>query len=107
MQDRELYRRIRGIEAPWYVESVELELEAGEIHLHLGHHDMIEWPCPECGAGCKLYDHQPERLWRHLDTCQYRTILHAEPPRSECQSTRRQGGQAALGGTLESFHGTV
>lgn len=32
-----------------------------------------------------LYDHQPERKWRHLDTCQYQTILHAEPPRSECR----------------------
>lgn len=84
MQDRELYRRILGIEAPWYVESVELNLEAGEIHVRLGHYDIIQWECPECGAGCKLYDHQPERRWRHLDTCQYRTILHAAPPRSEC-----------------------
>jgi len=24
-------------------------------------------------------------MWRHLDTCQYRTILHAEPPRSNCE----------------------
>jgi transposase len=31
-----------------------------------------------------LYDHQPERQWRHLDTCQYRTILHADPPRTQC-----------------------
>src|SRR5256884_1223610 len=31
-----------------------------------------------------LYDHQPEREWRHLDTCQYRTILHAAPPRLQC-----------------------
>jgi transposase len=84
MQDHELYRRILGIEAPWLVDSVELKLEAGEIHVHLQHHDMIHWPCPECGAACRLYDHQPERQWRHLDTCQYQTILHAEPPRSEC-----------------------
>ena len=84
MQDRELYRRILGIEAPWYVDSVELKQEAGEIHVRLGHDDMIHWPCPECGAACKLYDHQPERQWRHLDTCQYQTILHAEPPRSDC-----------------------
>ena len=84
MQDRELYRRILGIETPWYVESVDLKLEAGEVHVHLRHHDMIHWPCPECGAASKLYDHQPERQWRHLDTCQYQTILHAEPPRSEC-----------------------
>ena len=66
------------------MESVELKLEAGEIHVRLGHHDLIDWPCPECGAACKLYDHQPERQWRHLDTCQYQTILHAEPPRSDC-----------------------
>jgi transposase len=84
MQDRELYRRILGIEAPWYVDSVELKLEVGEIHVRLAHHDMIHWPCPECGAPSRLYDHQPERQWRHLDTCQYQTILHAQPPRSEC-----------------------
>jgi hypothetical protein len=29
MQDHELYRRILGIEAPWYVDSVELKLEVG------------------------------------------------------------------------------
>ncbi|MGH9818210.1 MAG: ISL3 family transposase, partial [Candidatus Acidiferrales bacterium] len=84
MQDRELYRRILGIETPWYVDSVELKLEAGEVHVHLAHQQGIEWPCPQCGAVSQLHDHQPERQWRHLDTCQYRTILHAQPPRSEC-----------------------
>jgi transposase len=84
VQDRELYRRILGIEAPWYVDSVDLKLESGEIHVRLAHHDLIHWPCPECGCDCTLYDHQPERQWRHLDTCQYQTILHAEPPRAEC-----------------------
>ena len=85
MQDHELYRRILGIEAPWFVDAVDLKLEDGEVHVYLRHHEMIDWPCPECGAACKLYDHQPERRWRHLDTCQYQTILHAEPPRTECR----------------------
>jgi transposase len=84
MQDHELYRRILGIETPWHVASVELKLDGGEIHVGLAHHDIADWPCPECGAACKLHDHQPERQWRHLDTCQYQTILHAEPPRTEC-----------------------
>ena len=84
MQDRDLYQRILGIESPWYVESVELKLADGEIHVHLAHQKLRSWPCPECGADSKLHDHQPERQWRHLDTCQYQTILHAEPPRSEC-----------------------
>lgn len=85
MQDRQLYAAILGIQSPWSVEGVELQLEAGEVHVHLKHEEGRLWPCPECGAQCRLYDHQPERRWRHLDTCQYRTILHAEPPRSDCQ----------------------
>src|SRR5688500_1734540 len=84
MQDRDLYQRILGIESPWYVESVELKLADGEIHVHLAHQKLPSWPCPECGVDSKLHDHQPDRQWRHLDTCQYQTILHASPPRSDC-----------------------
>src|SRR5246127_1323486 len=84
MQDRELYRQILGIEAPWYVERVELKVAEGEVHVYLEHQETGSWPCPECGEGCQLHDHQEERQWRHLDTCQYQTILHARPPRSEC-----------------------
>jgi len=84
MKDQELYRRILGIEAPWQVERVELKLEQGEVHVYLEHEAKREWACAECGRVCPLYDHQGERQWRHLDTCQYRTILHAAPPRSQC-----------------------
>lgn len=84
MQDRELYRQILGITAPWFVDGVELRLGEGEVHVYLDHHEVLSWPCAECGSGGKLYDHQPERQWRHLDTCQYQTVLHAKPPRVEC-----------------------
>ena len=84
MQDHELYRRILGIEAPWQVERVELQLQQGEVHVYLAHQDQPQWACAECGALGPLYDHQAERQWRHLDTCQYRTILHAAPPRTQC-----------------------
>ena len=84
MEDRELYRRILGIENPWYIASVDLQSPPREVHIYLAHQDQPSWPCAECGAPSPLYDHQPERRWRHLDTCQYRTILHAEPPRSQC-----------------------
>lgn len=84
MDDRELYRQILGISEPWRVARVELERSVGEIHVYLEHDRQTTWACPECGAACALYDHQPERRWRHLDTCQFRTILHAAPPRSDC-----------------------
>jgi transposase len=84
VQDRELYAQILGVKEPWRVESVELKLEQGEVHVHLAHDPERQWPCAECGRLCALYDHQPERRWRHLDTCQFQTILHATPPRSDC-----------------------
>jgi transposase len=85
MQDQELYSRILGIEAPWQVERVDMKLEQGEVHVYWEHDDKREWAGAECGALCPLYDHQAERRWRHLDTCQYHTILHAAPPRSQCR----------------------
>lgn len=66
------------------MKEVELKLAEGEVHVHLTHEPGVQWPCPECGQACPLYDHQPERCWRHLDTCQFRTLLYAEPPRSNC-----------------------
>jgi transposase len=76
---------ILGISDPWFVDHVELKLEKGEVHVYLIHSEGIQWECPECGVLCNLYDHQPMRSWRHLDTCQYQTILHANPPRSNCE----------------------
>jgi transposase len=76
---------ILGISDPWFVDRVELKLEKGEVHVYLSHSEGIQWECPECGVLCNLYDHQPMRSWRHLDTCQYQTILHADPPRSNCE----------------------
>jgi len=84
MQDRQLYQQILGIVSPWIVERVELKLESGEVHVHLNHAKDASWKCPECGRGCPLYDHQGIRTWRHLDTCQYQTLLHAALPRTEC-----------------------
>jgi len=86
MQDCQLYEQILGIRSPWYVERVELNLDKvpAAIRVYVKHQPIQVWSCAECGQECALYDHQPERQWRHLDTCQYQTILHAAPPRTNC-----------------------
>lgn len=84
MQDKDLYSQILGVGEPWSVEAVKLDLKAGEVTVRLKHSASSEWPCPECGRACSLYDHQPKRRWRHLDTCQLRTVPEADPPRSNC-----------------------
>ena len=62
-----------GIEAPWRVEDVELNLQQGEVVVRVAH-DGGALTCPECGRPANRYDTR-QRRWRHLDTCQYRTIL--------------------------------
>ena len=82
MRDKELYEKILGLEAPWAVTEVELDLKQGEVRVHVA--DSSErWACPECGKPCSGYDRLPRR-WRHLDTCQYRTLLVALVPRVQC-----------------------
>lgn len=82
MRDRELYQKILGIEKPWEVVDVELDLAGREVRVHLKNEEP-KLPCPVCGQLCRRYDSRPRR-WRHLDTCQYPTILIAEVPRVEC-----------------------
>lgn len=85
MQDRQLYQQILGITAPWSVERVELKLDKeNAVRVFLKHAKNIEWKCAECGASCPLHDHEPARVWRHLDTCQYQTLLHTSVPRTKC-----------------------
>ena len=83
MRDTELYAQILGVSRPWQVRGVELKLEGGEVEVFVEHGEKGKLACPECGADSSRYDKR-ERRWRHLDTCQYRTILVADVPRVEC-----------------------
>lgn len=40
--------------------------------------------CAGCGEAQAVYDHTAEQVWRHLDTCQCRTYVHAQLPRTTC-----------------------
>jgi len=84
MDDRRLYETILGLEVPWFVAEVEVRPEAKEILVHLELEEREILLCPECGGRCPRYDRSGERRWRHLDTCQYRTVLLARIPRVEC-----------------------
>jgi transposase len=83
MRDRDLYARILGIESPWRVRDVELHLTDGEVVVHVAMDPEAQLVCPHCGKPAPRYDKR-SRKWRHLDTCQYRTVLSAEVPRIAC-----------------------
>ena len=84
MRDVELYRQVLGLETPWTVTRVDLSVTEERVDVWAGHADRVRWPCPTCGAELPVYDHAAARAWRHLDTCQFVTYLHARPPRVDC-----------------------
>ena len=83
MDDRSLYATILGMQAPWDVERVELRDTEQAVHVWVREQRDARFVCPECGASGPIYDHV-ERSWRHLDTCQFQTLLHAAVPRLTC-----------------------
>lgn len=83
MDERALYTAILGVTAPWEVERVELHLSEGQIDIWVALPEKQLWVCPECRERAPIHDHR-ERTWRHLDTCQYRTLIHARVPRLDC-----------------------
>jgi transposase len=84
MNDTDLYRQILGIEPPWYVSKVELDIASEAVRVYLEYRMITEWACPSCGGASPVHDHREERSWRHLDSCQLKTLLVASLPRVKC-----------------------
>lgn len=84
MRDAELYQQLLGLSPPWAVTRVALDIEAQRVDVWAEAEPGTMWPCPVCERQGSTYDHTPERAWRHLDSCQFQTFLHARPPRVRC-----------------------
>lgn len=84
MRDTELYAALLKLHHPWRVREVKLDLAAERVDVWLEHAERVKWTCPECSKGAPVYDHAEEREWRHLDTCDCKTYLHARLPRVNC-----------------------
>ncbi|HEY0980857.1 ISL3 family transposase [Schlesneria sp.] len=84
MQDRELYQQILGLKSPWTVSGVALNIEQLRVEVRVEHPSGTRFCCPDCQRELSCYDHTEECQWRHLDSCQFKTILFARIPRVEC-----------------------
>lgn len=81
MQDTALYQYLLGLKSPWTVSRVQLNITGQCIDVWAEHPTDAGWACPHCTKTLPLYDHAEERTWRHLDSCQFHTHLHARIPR--------------------------
>jgi transposase len=84
MEDKLLYAKLLGIEFPWLISRVHVDMPAERIDVWVEEASGARFACAACQQDAPVYDHTPEHAWRHLDTCQCRTYLHASLPRTHC-----------------------
>jgi len=77
------YQQILGNTSPWVVEDVRLDVERLINAVRLTLPEETVWACPQCRARMHVKEWRT-RKWRHLDSCQFKTILEAAVPVVEC-----------------------
>lgn len=80
MFTHQFFDLLLNLDEDWQVKKVEADYRLSDIKI------IIEFigkqaECPNTLEMCKLYDHAPERSWRHLDTMQYKTYISCKLPR--------------------------
>jgi len=84
MDDTELFAKLLGIATPWRVTRVTVNVPAERIDVWVEEPPGTQFPCAACRTAVPVYDHTPAQVWRHLDTCQCQTYVHARLPRTTC-----------------------
>ena len=79
----EHYRALLGLDANWKVNSVKFLPKQKAVDIHISYCGS-GLKCPKCKCDCTQADLAPQRSWRHLDTMQFTTTIHAAIPRSKC-----------------------
>lgn len=86
MKDRALnehYQQILGDTSPWVVDDVRLDVDRLLNEVKLAVQPGAIWACPQCHGRMHIKEWRTRR-WRHLDSCQFKTILEAAVPVVEC-----------------------
>ncbi len=79
MKDTDLYQQVLGLDKPWQVREVKLELAAKRVTVIIECDRGVRWGDPADGSRAHIHG-WTKRQWRHLDTCQFETVLEAEVP---------------------------
>jgi transposase len=78
VKDTELYEKLLGVEWPWRVKEVKMNVEEQKVKVEIECVEKVVWAV----EGQRVHVHGWERRqWRHLDTCGFATEIEAEVPR--------------------------
>jgi transposase len=80
MKDTALYEQLLGLKTPWSVRAVELSLTEKRVVVEVVLKRGQIWADPNDARKRAHINGWCERQWRHLDTCQFETIIKARVP---------------------------
>lgn len=80
MKDTALYEQLLGLKTPWSVQSVELSVAEKRVVVEVVLKRGQVWADPNDVSKRAHIHGWCERQWRHLDTCQFETIIKARVP---------------------------
>src|ERR1700679_3074095 len=79
MNDKDLFMQALGVQPPWAVKEVRMDVEAQRVEVEVECAQTV-WADPETRQRLHIHGYE-KRRWRHLDTMQFETIIVAEVPR--------------------------
>ncbi len=80
MQDTALYEQLLGLKSPWSVKSVDVSLTEQRIVVEVVLKPGQLWADPADHTNRAHSNGFRSRQWRHLDTCQFETLIKARVP---------------------------
>jgi transposase len=80
MKDTTLYEQLLGLKAPWSVRSVELSMAEQRVVVEVVLDRGQVWADLADSTRRAHVHGWRERQWRHLDTCQFETVIRARVP---------------------------
>jgi transposase len=79
----EFYNGLLGLEWPWEVQEIIRDSKNSEVRVHIVYAEGETPLCPICGKHVPIHDRK-SRKWRHLDSCNHKTIIESDIPRGKC-----------------------
>ena len=64
----------------WSVSKVSVNIKTEEVDVFIEYNGK-EAEDPDTKVMCPIYDHSPNRRWRHMDTMQFKTYINSSVPR--------------------------
>lgn len=80
MKDTALYEHLLGLKSPWSVKKVELSMDEQRVTVEVELKKGQVWADPTNERARAHIHGWCEREWRHLDTCQFTTVIKACVP---------------------------